>query len=135
MKKIILFFDKLEDKIRISLSRSPNIYAFVSGVGIVLFFRGVWMITDNSKYFYGYPLDGWLTLAVSLAILLLTGTLVSHHLTNDVLISGKRGEKKLAEMKIEDIKKQEKIESQEINDIKRDISEIKNLLQKLTDKS
>jgi hypothetical protein len=46
MKKILDFFDKLEDKIRKWLSRHPIIYAFIGGAGVVIFWRGVWHTVD-----------------------------------------------------------------------------------------
>ena len=105
------FFDNLEDRVREKLSKYPNVYAFISGVGIVLFFRGVWLIADNFAYSfwgqYGHTPDGWITLAVSLIILLVTGTLVSHHLQKDVWLSGKKGEKKLVEKDINEIEAEE----------------------------
>ena len=45
-KNIVKFFDKLEDKTRAMLSRMPILYAFVGGIGVVLFWRGVWHTTD-----------------------------------------------------------------------------------------
>ncbi|MDI6820999.1 MAG: hypothetical protein QMD65_02345 [Patescibacteria group bacterium] len=104
MKKILNFFDKLEDNVRFTLSRVPNIYAFVSGVGIVLFFRGVWMIADVSPYLYDRSYSGWLTLGISLIILLITGTLVSHHLQMNVLISGLKKERRLDEKIASEVK-------------------------------
>ncbi|MBU2082030.1 hypothetical protein KKH14_01235, partial [Patescibacteria group bacterium] len=47
------FFDKLEDKVRSRLSRRPILYAFLSGIGTVLFFRGVWMIADEFSFMTG----------------------------------------------------------------------------------
>ena len=104
MNKMLNFFDKLEDRVRFTLSRVPNVYAFVSGIGIVLFFRGVWMIADMSSYLYDHPYSGWLTLGVSLVILLITGTLVSHHIQTSVLISGINKEKKPYEKTTAEIK-------------------------------
>ncbi len=131
MKKILNFFDKLEDNIRFTLSRTPNIYAFISGVGIVLFFRGVWMIADASPYLYDRPYSGWLTLGISLIILLITGTLVSHHLRTDILVSGLKKEKKLDEKTMEEIRSEEKLFKEvkiELSEIKKEIEEIKKRL-------
>ncbi len=120
MKKIIHFFDKLEDSVRFSLSKVPNIYAFVSGVGIVFFFRGVWMIADASPYLYDYSYSGWLTLGIGLIILLITGTLVSHHLQMSVLVSGLKKEKK----QYEKIVSTEKTELDILNDIQKRLDDI-----------
>jgi hypothetical protein len=46
VKNIVHFFDKLEDYVRGILSKYPIPYAFVGGVSIVLFWRGVWHTAD-----------------------------------------------------------------------------------------
>ncbi len=86
------FFDKLEDKVRAYLSRRPILYAFLGGVGTVLFFRGVWMIADKFDF-----LTGPITLLISLAILLVTGVFVFHFVSDQIIISGLRREKKLVD--------------------------------------
>ena len=53
MKRILHFFDKLEDGIRIALSRRPIVYAFVGGTAIVLFWRGVRMVADAIQFLTG----------------------------------------------------------------------------------
>jgi len=86
------FFDKLENKVRSRLSRQPILYALLSGIGIVLFFRGVWMIADTFDF-----LTGFVTLIVSSAILLVTGVFVYHFVGDQIIISGLKRGKKLAE--------------------------------------
>lgn len=90
-KKVYRFFDKLEDHIRAWLSRRPILYGLIAGLGAVLFFRGVWIVIDETA------LGGWESIAISLVILLLTGAFVSHFVSNDVLLSGLKEEKKFAE--------------------------------------
>ena len=46
LREIIHFFDKLEDKTRGTLSHYPFLYAFLGGIGVVLFWRGVWHTND-----------------------------------------------------------------------------------------
>ncbi len=84
------FFDKLEDKVRARLSRRPILYAFIAGIGTVLFFRGVWMIADTLDF-----LTGPVTLIISLLILLVTGSFVSHFVSDQIIMSGLKQEKKL----------------------------------------
>ena len=52
-KKIIKFFDKLEDVIRGHLSRFPILYGMLAGIGIVLFWRGVWHTADEYAFMTG----------------------------------------------------------------------------------
>lgn len=105
---IYRFFDKLEDKIRGWFSRHPLLYGFYGGVGIVLFWRGVWHTADTLAMWYWTPVgstlditpsvwDGPITLLVASAILLSCGLFVSQFIGNEIIISGLRGEKKLTE--------------------------------------
>ena len=108
---MIKFFDKLEDQIRGFLSRYPIPYAIVGGVGIVLFWRGVWHSADYLMLYlaaWDSPnpsldlaeaiwWDGPLSLAIGLLILLFTGVFVSNFIGNEIMLSGLRGQKKLSE--------------------------------------
>lgn len=92
IKKVIRFFDKLEDHVRISLSHYPIVYAMVGGVGIVLFWKGVW---ESAAYF---PLlFGPASVLLGVSILLLTGLLVSFFIGDSIILSGFNREKKLVE--------------------------------------
>ena len=114
-KNIINFFDKLEDKTRSKLSRMPILYAFLGGIGIVLFWRGVWHTTDFlTEYILGEAeinlfniVDGPLSFVLGTAILLVTGVYVSAFIGNRLIITGLSGEKKLAEKTEEEIKSEE----------------------------
>ena len=90
--RFIRFFDKLEDHIRGALSRVPIFYALVGGVGVVLFWRGVWHTADLFPFF-----DGPVSLIAGALILLATGLLVSVFIGDQIIISGLRHEKKLTE--------------------------------------
>jgi len=104
-KNILSFFDKLEDKTRARLSHFPILYAFIGGVGVVLFWRGVWHTTDFlTAYILGEThvtwfsiLDGPLSFIVGTVILLVTGVYVSAFIGNRLIITGLSGDKKLAE--------------------------------------
>ncbi len=110
MNGVINFFDKLEDHVRGFLSHWPIFYGLVAGVGIVLFWRGVWHSADMLVYIYinwipqhGIDLtgtlwwDGPLSILVGAIILLLSGVFVSEFIGKEIIISGLRGEKKLTE--------------------------------------
>ena len=109
MKSVLYFFDKLEDRVRGNLSRVPILYAFIAGVGVVLFWRGVWHTADTLLLIFSDPsgeyyplasaqvLDGPISILASVLLLLLTGLFVSTFIGNEIIISGLRGEKKIAE--------------------------------------
>lgn len=123
IKKTIHFFDVLEDKVRGKLSKAPIIYALVGGVGIVLFWRGVWHTADDS----GLSSIGSLILGT--IVLLISGIFVSSFVGNRLIISGLKGEKKIAEKTEEEIKGEEseikKVENT-LHKIEAELSEIKN---------
>lgn len=100
-KNILDFFDKLEDKTRANLSRMPFLYAFLGGVGVVLFWRGVWNIADD------FSLNSFISLIIGSTILLITGVFVSSFVGNRLIISGLSGEKKLTEKTKEEIETEE----------------------------
>ncbi len=114
-KNIISFFDKLEDKARGKLSHLPMLYAFLGGVGVVLFWRGVWHTTDFlTALFLGEAeitlfniVDGPLSFALGTMILMVTGVYVSAFIGNRLIITGLSGEKKLAEKTEEEIMSEE----------------------------
>lgn len=101
VKKIVKFFDKLEDKIRGKLSHYPIAYAILGGVGIVLFWRGVWHTADD------FGLGSIPSLVVGSIILLLIGVFVSAFIGNKLIISGLAGEKKLEEKEKSEIEAEE----------------------------
>lgn len=99
IKKVIKFFDKIEDKTREILSRYVILYAFIGGVAIVLFWRGVWKIADELSF-----MTGAASVIISSAVLLLTGLFVSFFIGDRIILSGLKKEKKLAEKTEEEIK-------------------------------
>ena len=105
MKRVLRAFDKLEDRIRSGLSKQPLLYALIGGVGIVLFWRGVWGIADSLPYLS----DPVVSLLVSLVLLLSVGLFVSFFIGDSILLSGIRGEKKLIEKTETDIRKEGQI--------------------------
>ena len=100
-KKVVRFFDKLEDKIRAKLSHTPIFYGFLGGIGVVLFWRGVWHIADDIN------LSSIVSIITGSIILLLTGVFVSAFVGNRLIISGLIGEKQLAERAEEEIESEE----------------------------
>lgn len=100
-RSILKFFDKLEDQTRSKLSRSPLLYAFLGGVGIVLFWRGVWHLADEIN------LSSILSITIGALILLITGVFVSAFIGNSLIISGLSGDKKLAEKTVDEIETEE----------------------------
>ena len=139
--KIIHFFDRLEDKMRAKLSRYPILYAFIGGIGVVLFWRGVWHTADflieillkTSEVTTLGLIDGPLSLIVGSILLLITGIFVSAFVGNRLIISGLSGEKKLAEKAESEIETEEaqikKIQST-LERVEKEITKIESELEK-----
>ena len=144
-KQILHFFDRLEDKIRGFLSHYPLLYALIAGVGVVLFWRGVWNTADiidtRVVQFGEIPfefdlfniLSGPVSVLIGSVILLITGVFVSEFIGGNLIISGIKGEKKMVE-KTEDQIKEEGAELKHIENtlhkIQDEITEIKEEIKK-----
>lgn len=128
INKIEKWFDKFEDKVRESLSHYPITYAFIGGIGLVLFWKGVWDIADKFVF-----MNGLTSLVISILILLPTGLFVSFFIGDNIIIAGLKRDKKLFE-KAELGIKVEKTEIEDIHEvvrkIQKDLEEIKEKLQK-----
>ncbi len=101
IKQAINAFTKVEDKVRSKLSHYPILYAFIGGVGIVLFWRGVWHLADDVS------LSSGLSLIFGVMILLFTGIFVTEFIGNKLIVSGLVGEKKLEEKEVDEIETEE----------------------------
>ncbi len=101
---------KLQRQIQGFLSHYPFVYAMVVGIGIVLFWRGVWHSADQIHnaitYFSSESTvslvhtpwwDGPFSFVVGAFILSLTGAFTSSFIGNELILSGLRGERKLNE--------------------------------------
>ncbi len=100
MKKIIHFFDKLEDRVRGSLSRIPIPYSIIGGVLVVLFWRGVWHTADilmREGGLLGFIFYEPVQVIITITGLLITGLAVSVFIGDRIIISGLRHEKKVEE--------------------------------------
>jgi hypothetical protein len=101
IKKIVRFFDKLEDKVRGKLSHYPIIYGFFGGIGTVLFWRGIWHLADDIN------MSSSASLVIGTIILLMTGVFVSAFIGSRLIISGLIGEEKLVKREEGEIETEE----------------------------
>lgn len=104
-----IWTERFEKRITSYLSHRPKLYALVVGIGIVLFWRGVWHTADRLYDWYSYLgtstidavlspwWDGPLSLLVGITILYFTGSFISSFIGNELILSGLRGEKRLTE--------------------------------------
>ncbi|MFA5934173.1 MAG: hypothetical protein WC795_03075 [Candidatus Paceibacterota bacterium] len=115
-KRVYTFFDKVEDKVRAHLSRSPIFYAFIGAFSILILWKGIWETLDRFLPW----LTGPYLILISIVILLLTGLFVSSFIGDAVIISGLKKEKKITEREIEEIEK----ESQTLEHIEEQLKNI-----------
>jgi hypothetical protein len=130
LKRILHYFDKLEDRIRNRLSGFPIIYSIIGGTAIVLFWRGVWITADQIARVIPESLlwiDGPLSVVVSLFILLATGLFVSFFVSDQIILSGMKKDKKIVEKTESEVRAEttivEKIQHEMVN-IEKEIEEI-----------
>lgn len=123
--KIISFFDKLEDRVRARLSHAPILYSFIGGVGIVLFWKGVWEMAEAVDL-----LDGFGSLFLGTIILLMTGLLVSFFIGDTIIISGLKRDKKIAEKTDQRIR----TESDLILDVERKLADVQRQIGEIQEK-
>lgn len=141
MRKLVKFFDKLEDKVRARLSRYPIVYAVIGGTAIILFWRGIWAFADEIEATYDITKMQGAILSFSIGglILLITGLFASFFVGDSILISGIKKEKKIIEKTEDEVdqeasmlkKLQGEMSREEINigDIKKELKEIRALIE------
>ncbi len=131
-KKIYKIFDKFEDRNRIKLARHSILYGFLTGIGIVLFWRGVWHTADTLFFIE----NSWVSMLVGSILLLTIGTFVSSLVGNEIIISGIKKEKTAVEKIVaaeECNLVQEYVDDakilRELKDVKNQLAELKKALE------
>ena len=126
----------MEDRIKAYLSHRPRLYALIVGIGIVIFWRGVWHSADFLHTYYASFesnttidallntwWDGPLSFVVGTVLLHFTGAFTSSFIGNELILSGLRGEKRVTEKTETEVETEEKF-----------VLEIKEELNKMAEK-
>lgn len=113
--EVIKIYNRFEIKLRHKLSHWPILYAFIGSIGVILIWRGVWMIADNMG------MSGLVSMALGVFISIVTGLFVSFFVGDKIIISGIKKEKRIDEKTESEIKKEEV----SLSEIKKDLREIK----------
>lgn len=98
--RLLHFFDKLEDRVREFLSRSPIAYGIIGGIAIVMFWRGIWHTADlleQNGGVWAILFNAPVSMLISAVALLLTGLFVSFFIGDRIILSGLTHEKKIEE--------------------------------------
>lgn len=122
-------------KFHIYLSHHSFLYALIVGIGIVLFWRGVWHSVDlfhiylnNSLDLAAHPWwDGPLSFIVGCLILYVCRAFVSSFIGNELILSGLRTEERMTKKTEDEVK----TEMSSISDIKNEINIITKKLDEL----
>ncbi len=129
-------FKRAEGAFRRALKRHPFLYAFVGGVGIVLFWRGVWLFVDFLSLTFlpphgavasidlGVGADSLISLAVGIALLLSTGLFVSELLSGETVISQIKQEEHVTEETEKEVKEVEAEEETELPQLEQEVHHI-----------
>jgi multisubunit Na+/H+ antiporter MnhG subunit len=139
IKKIVNFFDKLEDVVRGHLSQYPIVYTFIGGIAIVLFWRGVWHTADilaAQGGWIGFLFYEPVNLILVILILLITGLFVSYFIGDTILISGLKRQKKSTEKTEKEIQEEEGqiVEMRKaVKEMKAEVDEIKGFVDHVTE--
>lgn len=125
------------------MSHHPKLYALIVGIGVVLFWRGVWHTADLTHLFLNnvqngltidlaqHPWwDGPWSFVVGAVMLYFTGAFTSSFIGNELILSGLRGEKRLNQ------KTEHEVESEAatITEIKGSLKEVAFKLDRLEEK-
>ncbi|HRY62833.1 MAG TPA: hypothetical protein P5056_03640 [Candidatus Paceibacterota bacterium] len=129
MKKLLKFFDKLEDHVREYLSGVPVIYSLIGATAIVVFWDGISRVMDSIEIFDGFW-GGMLAIFISVVVLLLTGLLVSFFVGDVIILSGIKHEKKSTDKTREELLEEEK----ELKDAIKKISHIEHDMEEIKQK-
>ena len=130
---IYRFFDKLEDHIRALLSTHKFIYTFIGGVGVVLFWRGVWHTADvleRSTVWGSVLFSSGGSIIFSVILLLATGLFVSIFIGESIILSSQKKDKKVIDKTIDEVED----EKADIRKTLTLISEVKKELEALENK-
>lgn len=134
--RMLRFFDKLEDRVRGTLSRSPIIYGIIGGVAVVMFWRGIWHSADlieKGESVFAPLFTASTSTIISAVVLLATGLFVSFFIGDRIILSGLKHEKKIEEKTEEEVREEGVILLdlfQKLERIEREVHGIKEELKK-----
>ena len=103
LRKVLHFFRRGDDHVRSWLGRRPVLYALVGGVGVVLFWKGVWETAGLTPLLFGPG-----SIFAGAAMLMATGLLISVFLGDRMILTDVVGEEKLVKQEERLVEKTER---------------------------
>jgi len=102
-------FLKLEEKSRHRFEKLPFTHAFFAGVGVVLFWRGIWEVADRLQ------LNPYWSVVLGSLVLMILGLFLQTFVGNTLIIKKVESERKIDQKAETDLKKvQQEIDVEEI---------------------
>jgi hypothetical protein len=132
MKRLTNIFLKIEDKSRNYFEKIPFFHAFFAGVGVVLFWRGVWETSDRLGI---APV--W-SIILGVSILLVIGLFLQTFVGNTIIIKKVESEKRLdlkTKTDLEKVEREEKLEEMTLEILAKKLEVIESKIENLNKKS
>ena len=104
MRKLTNIFLNLEEKARTRFEKFPFFHAFLAGVGVVLFWRGVWETSDH------LGISSVWSIILGTLLLIILGLFLQTLVGNTIIIKKVENEKKTEQKDIAKVEKEVNVE-------------------------
>jgi hypothetical protein len=131
MKYVTNIFLRIEERARTYFERVPFLHAFLGGVGVVLFWRGVWEIADRIK------IDPIVSIVVGSLLLGAIGLFLHTFVGNAIIIKNVEKDKRMttrAEHEIAVVEKDIKQEGATLEQLSAKIDRLEQVVRELVDR-
>lgn len=131
MKYVTNIFLRIEERARTYFERVPFLHAFLGGVGVVLFWRGVWEIADRIH------IDPIVSIVVGSLLLGAIGLFLHTFVGNAIIIKNVEKDKRMttkAEHEIAAVEKDIKREGATLDQLSAKIDRLEQVVRELVDR-
>jgi hypothetical protein len=131
MKYVTNIFLRIEERARTYFERVPFLHAFLGGVGVVLFWRGIWELADRIQ------IDPIVSIVVGSLLLGAIGLFLHTFVGNAIIIKNVEKDKRMttrAEHEIAAVEKDIKQEGATIDQLSAKIDQLEQVVRELVDR-
>lgn len=118
MTTIAKIFLNAEENARRYFERMPFVQAFFAGIGVIIFWRGIWQLLDANQ------ISPILSVIIGTIILLCVGVFVQTFIGNTIIIKNVKQEEQLEKKAIKEMKGEVNIEEITLSSISKKIDEL-----------
>ncbi|MEI8130606.1 MAG: hypothetical protein WCG55_03830 [bacterium] len=97
MRTITNFFLGIEERARVYFERFPFIQAFVAGIGVIIFWRGVWELLDTQG------ISPFWSILIGILLLGSVGVFIQTFIGNTIIIKNVKQEEKMEKKVLEKV--------------------------------